>query len=230
MVNEPLLDCIEIEPDEPVVATMIWLHGYGANGEDLAPMALDLKVPGVRYIFPTAPNTVTAVVDGETYMGSVWYTIRSLMDHDEAQIKAATQRIGTLIEREAQRGIPPERVFVGGFSQGAAMALYMGDQYPAKLAGILALSGYPIPGLSTQDNPHAANATTPVLICHGENDTSNASFDIGKLAHLMYACSHPAADVRFSSFPIGHAVSDDEIEVIRSWLRELLKTKPFPGW
>ena len=122
-----LLDTIELETDQNVEFSVIWLHGLGASGHDFEPIVPELALPnrpGVRFIFPHAPvRPIT--INGGASMRS-WYDIDSLefteRQHDDDGMDSSVQHVNRLIEHEIERGIPAHQIILAGFSQGGAIA------------------------------------------------------------------------------------------------------------
>ena len=141
------LPTIDLNPgtDKPD-ASIIWLHGLGADGNDFVPITEQLNIVKqcqIRFVFPHAP-TMPITINGGMEMRA-WYDIQALnLAHQEdiAGITASEKMITALIEREESLGISSEKIVLAGFSQGGAMSLYTGLRYPKKLAGIIALSTY----------------------------------------------------------------------------------------
>ena len=213
----PLLPCVEIEPSVPATASVVWLHGLGASGDDFVPIVPHLRLPHVRFVFPEAPARPVTINGG--YVMPSWYDIRSLdfRAHDREdmeQVRATAVAIEALLSREEARGIPPERTVLAGFSQGGALALYVGHRHPKRLGGILALSAYLLA-------PHAlgegslANAQTPLLFLHGRYDDVVPDF-AGRMAHDAFA--RPGRDVGRKTYPMAHEVCPEEIGDIARWL------------
>lgn len=74
-----------------------------------------------------------------------WFDIRSLEvggSEDETGIKEAAHMVHGMINNEIKAGIPADRIILGGFSQGGALALYAALTYPEKLAGVVGLSSW----------------------------------------------------------------------------------------
>lgn len=102
-----------------------------------------------------------------------WFDLRSLNPNDpedEEGIKSASKRIHELIADQEKQGVPHDRIILGGFSQGGALALYAAFTYPKKLAGVVALSCWlplhkKVPTLINE-----ANKSLPVIQCHGDAD------------------------------------------------------------
>ena len=132
--------------DEPINhskinASVIWLHGLGADGHDFEPIVQKLDIPNVRFILPHAPEM--AVTRNSGYIMPAWYDLYGVTGgskEDEDGIKNSQHYVTTLIQKELDRGIASERVVIAGFSQGGAIALHTALRYPKKLGGVLALS------------------------------------------------------------------------------------------
>lgn len=168
-----LLPAVEIEPAHPAKASVIWLHGLGADGHDFEPVVPALGLPdelAVRFILPHAPSLPVTVNNG--YVMPAWYDIIRFGEEREfnrEQLQASARKIHALIDREIARGVPSHRILLAGFSQGGAVNFEAGLTYPQPLAGIIALSTY----FPTADTiaMHAAQVGIPVQICHGSVDT-----------------------------------------------------------
>ena len=125
-------------------ASIIVMHGLGADGSDFAPFVdeIDLAAIGpVRWLFPNAPQIPVSINGG--YVMPAWYDIAADRSReDEAGLRRSQASIDALLAREQARGVQAHRIVLGGFSQGCAMALLTGLRYPQRLAGILGMSGY----------------------------------------------------------------------------------------
>lgn len=216
---------IEVEPRVPARASVVFLHGLGADGHDFEPVVPMFRTEGVRFLLPHAPSMPVTINHG--FVMPAWYDIKSLSFDDEVEradeagVAASTRAITELVQRERARGIPSERIVIGGFSQGAAMALHIGARHPETLAGVLALSGYLVLADRFARERHAANLTTPVLMCHGIVDDV-VPIGAGRASVAALRASAPQADVQWNEFPIGHEVSPDEIALVGGWLRARL--------
>ncbi len=217
----PLLPCVEIEPRVPATASVVWLHGLGASGHDFEPIVPHLGLPHARFLFPHAPERPVSVNGG--FVMPSWYDIRHLdfaMDdrEDEAQIRGSTEQIEALLAREVARGVPPERIVLAGFSQGAALAVHVAHRHAERLAGILALSGYLLRPKALAEG-HPANADTPMLVQHGRFDDVVPIY-AGR--HLYETFSRPGRDVRWSDYAMAHEVCPPQIGDVARWLNERL--------
>jgi phospholipase/carboxylesterase len=215
---------IEVEPRAPARAAVIFLHGLGADGHDFEPVVPMLGTEGVRFVFPHAPR-IAVTINGGRVMPA-WYDIRSFRfddseREDEVHIAESTARITALVERERARGIPSERIVLGGFSQGAAMALHVGLRHPERLAGLLALSGYLVLHDRIERERSEANRNTPTLVCHGILDDV-VPIGAGRASAAALRASAPEALVEWHQYPIGHEVSAEELVTVGTWLRARL--------
>jgi phospholipase/carboxylesterase len=214
---------VTLEPERPADATVIWLHGLGADGHDFVPIVPELGLPpghGLRFIFPHAPVRPVSLNGGLPMRA--WYDILGLDRHarqDAQGIRAAEGLVQGVIAAEQARGIAPGRVVLAGFSQGGAIALHAGLRLPQRLAGVLALSTYlPLPD-SLAAEASAANRDVPILMCHGEFDpVLDPALGEQSCALLRQA----GYSVDWRSYPMQHQVCAEEIAVIGQWLRQRL--------
>lgn len=217
------LPCIELETAPNPSASVIWLHGLGADGNDFVPIIPELDLAGclgIRFVFPSAPSMPVTVNGG--YVMPAWYDIigRNLMDQEDAQgIQKSAASIVQLIEREASRGIAYNRIVLAGFSQGCAMVLHIGLRFPHKLAGIIALSGYLPLAMSANTEKNSANQNTPIFMAHGEYDP----VVIPERAQTSYALLEKMGyQVSWNEYPMEHSVNREELSDISRFLQEVL--------
>ncbi len=216
-------DAVVLAPAAPAAASVIWLHGLGADGHDFVPIVPELKLPaepGVRFVFPHAPVRPVTLNNGMRMRA--WYDIRTLTAEgraDETGLRESGARLADYIAKEQAAGIDASRIVVAGFSQGGAVALHAGLRYAEPLAGILALSSYlPLAStLATERSPE--NQETPILMCHGLYDPV--------LPHGLGVMARDALlvlgyTVEWKEYPMQHQVCLPEIEAIGAWLRARL--------
>ena len=222
-----LLPRIEIESAPHPTAAVIWLHGLGADGNDFAALVpeLDLSAcPGIRFVFPHAPSMPVTLNGG--YVMPAWYDIRGadlVSRQDTDGIQQSARAIAALIEHEAARGIPYQRIVLAGFSQGSAMALHTGLRFPQRLAGVMALSGY-LPLADTfASERHSANAQTPIFMAHGSMDPVVALARGEASRDLLNKLGYP---VQWHTYPMQHSVHPREVADISVFLAKVLVTPP----
>jgi phospholipase/carboxylesterase len=207
-------------------ASVIWMHGLGADAHDFEPIVPNLEIPpalGVRFVFPNAPVRPVTINAGMRMRA--WYDILSPdipRVEDALGVRDSEQLILRLISREKERGIPSERIILAGFSQGGAIALHTGLRYSEKLAGILALSCY-IPLANTlAGERHPANQNIPIFLAHGRFDPVIPIHYGRTTAEQLKSLGY---SVERHEYHMGHEVNWDEIADIGDWLIRLLREK-----
>lgn len=216
-------DRIELHPDGDAQASIIWLHGLGADGYDFEGVVPMLGLPpqaAVRFVFPHAP-VQPVTLNGGMEMTS-WFDIHGIgssYPQDEAGVRASAVRVQQLVETERERGVASERVILAGFSQGGAVVLHAGLRSPEPLAGILALSTWLPLAQTLEAELQPQRRATPILMLHGSRD-SVVPLDLAERSRQRLEDS--GCDVTFQTFPMDHAIGADELAVIGRWLRERL--------
>ena len=217
-----ILPALEIETATPITASVIWLHGLGADGHDFESVVPELRLPkdmGVRFIFPHAPAIPVTINGG--YVMPAWYDILEMdIDRkiDETHLLESAQAIARLIDREIERGIPSRRIVLAGFSQGGAVAYQTALTYPQPLAGLLALSTY----FATANSivPHESNKTIPVNIQHGTYDDVVPEA-LGTRAYTTLTARGYHAT--YHTYPMQHQLCLEQIQAISVWLQKVLR-------
>ncbi|HEX2668724.1 MAG TPA: alpha/beta hydrolase-fold protein [Gammaproteobacteria bacterium] len=219
-----LLPSVEVQTGPTPVASVIWLHGLGADGHDFEPIVPELRLPPelqVRFVFPHAPVRPVTLNNG--YPMRAWFDIVKIganQPRDVAGMQASRAAVEELIARENSRGIPTARIVLAGFSQGGAVALFAGLQHPDKLAGIMALSTWlPVTeGIGLK--PSAANLATPVFWGHGTQDPV-VPLLLGE--QTRNALTQLGCVITWHTYPMPHSVSTEEIAHVRAWLFSVLR-------
>ena len=223
MSQTDLLECLETETGANPTASVIWLHGLGADGGDFYPIVPELRLPAsmpTRFVFPNAP-VQPVTINGGMHMRA-WYDIflpNIIPREDDTGIRQTETAINRLIEREIARGIPSTRIVLAGFSQGCAITLHTGIRTTHKLAGLMGLSGY-LPLLAAADSEHSgANNQTPIFLAHGLFDPvvtiDRAQAAQQKLTKMGY-------QVQWETYPMPHSVCPQEIHDISVFLQKAL--------
>ncbi|MEY3863108.1 MAG: hypothetical protein RIR60_1474 [Pseudomonadota bacterium] len=204
-----------------VRASVIWLHGLGADGYDFAPVVDMLNLAQVRFILPHAPSM--AVTRNNGYVMPAWYDLYAPSESQKEDMAGITRSEGylnSLIDNEIKRGIASDKIVLAGFSQGGAIALHTATRYPKKLAGVLALSTY-LPLKSTlAKQAHAANLVTPIFMAHGRTDDI-ISLDRALASRL--SLEETGFAVQWHEYAMAHSVCAEEINDIRLFLTELFQ-------
>jgi len=212
----PELESIVHETGDNPDAAVIWLHGLGANGHDFAGIIPQLNLPNelaIRFIFPHAP--VRPITINQGYQMPGWYDLTSLSfdnEEDVAGINESSDAIRSLCQKQESLGIAAERIILAGFSQGGAIALHCGLNYPAPLGGIMALSTY-LPHCCDLDNE--SNRSMDIFMAHGRQDDV-VSPHFGESSRQRLEKS--GYDVKWNDYTMQHSVCPEEIRDIRDWL------------
>ena len=204
-----------------VRASVIWLHGLGANGYDFAPVVDMLNLSQVRFILPHAPSM--AVTRNNGYVMPAWYDLYAPSESQQEDLAGITRSedyLNSLIENEIKRGIASDKIVLAGFSQGGAIALHSATRYPKKLAGVLALSTYLPLKATLAKQAHAANLATPIFMAHGRADDI-ISLDRALASRL--SLQESGFNVQWHEYAMAHSVCAEEINDIRLFLTGLLQ-------
>ena len=217
------LSYLEINPNQPAKACVIWLHGLGATANDFMPIVPELQLPddlAVRFVFPQAPMLPVTLNMG--YVMPAWYDILGLefdSPQDEVGIRQMEQQVHALINAEISRGTVSDKIILAGFSQGGAMALHAALRFPQRLAGVMALSSYLPLADKLSSESGKVNDDISILITHGTEDTvlpllvSEISAEILRKAGFS---------VQYKVYPMKHEVCHAEIVDISSWIQQVL--------
>ena len=225
-MNSPTLETIELQSGATPQASLIVLHGLGADGNDFVPVAQELDLAalgGARFVFPHAPLRPVTMNGG--FVMRAWYDIAAgpgsagPRREDEAGLRASQQQVEALIAREIARGMPAQRIVLMGFSQGCAMTLLTGLRYGQRLAGLAGLSGYLPLAARTAAERAGANADVPIFMAHGRDDPmvgiERAIASRDALRALGYG-------VEWHDYAMPHSVCMEEITDLNRWLQRVL--------
>jgi phospholipase/carboxylesterase len=223
MMPSSTLPSIEIETAPDPTASIIWLHGLGADGNDFVPVVSELKLPptlAVRFVFPHAPVRKVTINNGVAMRA--WYDISAADLNSRADIAGVRQsqaEIEALIAREKSRGIPPARIVLAGFSQGGVIALHTALRYPERLAGAIALSTYLVLADRLAEEASAANRDLPIFMAHGTVDPV-VRFEWGDSSRRALVANGYRVD--WHTYRMEHSVCLEEIQAIGSWMVKTL--------
>ena len=220
------LEAIELETGPAPVASVVWLHGLGADGHDFVPVVPALGLPAslpLRFVFPHAPMQPVTINGGMVMRA--WYDVLGLggeRREDAAGVRASEQRIVALIDRERARGVAPSQIVLAGFSQGGAMALHPGLRHPERLAGIMALSCFLPLADTLEAEASPANREVPVFMAHGRGDELIPLAWATRARDVLLGLGYR---VEWREYPMPHAVCGEEVGDIAAWLRGILDRK-----
>lgn len=215
-------DAVNIEPKHEHKASVIWLHGLGADGHDFESIVPELNLPdeaGIRFIFPNAPIRPVTINGGMSMRA--WYDIKTanLREREDAEsITASFELITQYINAEIEKGIAANKIILAGFSQGGAITLHAGLRYPQPLAGLLALSTYlPVPDRLKDEATNNKNIS--IMMAHGIADP------VIPVAQGKASCQtlkENGYNVEWHEYMMEHAVCLEEINAIAKWIKQVL--------
>ena len=224
---EESADAVALAPAQPATASVIWLHGLGADGHDFVPIVRELRLPPdpvLRFVFPHAPVRPVTINNGMRMRA--WYDIRELTASgaaDDVGIHDSAAILANFIQRERDAGVAADRIVVAGFSQGGAIALHAALRHPERLAGVMALSTY-LPLRSTfAAEATPANRDLPILMCHGRFDPV-LPMQLGTASRDLLRAEGYA--VEWKEYPMQHQVCMEEVQDIAAWLKARLPAVP----
>jgi phospholipase/carboxylesterase len=217
------LETIEKETGPQPTASVIWLHGLGADATDFLPIVTELDLAGlaaIRFVFPNAPVMPVTINGG--YRMRAWYDVlglEMLRHEDEAGLRRSLLAVDELIDAEKKRGIKARRIVLAGFSQGCAMTLLAGIRHRERLGGLVGLSGYLPLAQKSAEERHAMNADTPVFMAHGQFDPVVPIMSAQASRDMLRDLGMP---VEWHEYPMAHATCREEIENLSAFLKRVL--------
>lgn len=203
------------EPVQQAQACIIWMHGLGADAQDMMGLAhaLRLSYP-VRHVSLQAP--LRAVTVNGHMMMPAWYDILGvrLTDREDREgILASEAMVREAIEAQVQSGLKTHQIFLAGFSQGGAMALFTGLRSTYALGGLIALSAY-VP-MASACEIHLS-PETPVFMALGTSDPIVLPSWTQQGADLLTKQGFSKLSVH--AYPMEHSVCAEEMTDLAFWL------------
>jgi phospholipase/carboxylesterase len=214
-----ILPAVEHETAPSPTHSILWLHGLGADGHDFAPIVPELVDPAwppLRFVFPHAPVRPVTLNGGMPMRA--WYDLKSLAVEDRADesgLRESIAEVDALIARERDRGVPPARQLLVGFSMGGALALAAGLRREAPVAGIAALSSYLPLASSTAAEMTPGGKATPVFMAHGTQDPMVLPAWGSRSRDALQALG---VTVEWRTYPMPHSVHPQEVRDLGDWM------------
>src|SRR5262245_45466085 len=208
-------DAIVIETAPKPSASVIWLHGLGADGHDFEPVVPELRLATpVRFVFPHAP--VRPVTINQGMRMRAWYDIFQFGGGREAEkgIRESQALVEKLIAE--QKGM---KIVLAGFSQGGAIVLQTALRQKQKLAGVMALSTYlPLASTLAQEKT-PESLQTPIFMAHGQFDDIIPLQRAQQSKELLEKSGY---GIEWHEYPMPHSVCAEELAHISAFLRKVL--------
>ncbi len=208
------------KPQQHAQACVIWMHGLGADASDMAGLAEQLLLNDVvlSHVFLDAPIRPVTLNNG--LVMRAWYDIvgMKLTDReDEAGISHSAAFIREVIDSQINDGFSSEQIFLAGFSQGGAMALYTALHMTAPLAGVIALSAY-LP-LANKCKPNLPKST-PMFLAGGQFDPIVLPIWTKQTVEWLASAGYPVA---MHNYLMEHSICAEEVRDLSSWLTAQVK-------
>lgn len=220
-----------VRPKGKHEATIVWLHGLGDKGSSWSQLLETLPLPNIKWICPTAPTRPVEIFGG--YPCTAWFDAGDLSEDgpdDLEGLDASAAHVANLLSTE-----PADiKLGIGGFSMGAATALYSatcrilgqygnGNPYSVNLSAVVGLSGW-LPCSRTlksrmEGSREAARraASLPILLCHGSGDDVVAYKHGERSAQMLNSVGF--RDLTFRCYNgVGHYSIPEEMDEVRNWL------------
>lgn len=209
------------DPQQAAKGCVIWMHGLGADASDMAGLA---EVPAIaslplRHVFVDAPVRPVTLNAGMSMRA--WYDIRGVQltdREDKAGIEASQLQILQVIDAQIQAGFQPEQIFLAGFSQGGAMALYTALHSEKILAGVIALSSYLPMAMHCQS---VLARDVPFFLGSGQFDP--LVLPEWSKQSMQWLQSQGYNNLAWHQYPMEHSICLEEINDIANWLSTQLK-------
>jgi phospholipase/carboxylesterase len=212
------MQAVEINTGPNPQASVIWLHGLGADGHDFEPIVPELELDQpVRFVFPHAP--VRPVTINQGMRMRAWYDILQFGPgpEDDAGVRASQKLLEAMIAAEKERGI--RQIVLAGFSQGGAIVLQTALRQRERLAGVLALSTYLPLHKTLEAERSPENRDVPIFMAHGQHDEIIPLQRAEQSRQLLERLGYK---VEWHTYPMPHSVCPEEIADISAFLRRIL--------
>jgi predicted esterase len=211
-LHDPARVLLRGTPLERARGAVILLHGRGGSADDIASLAAVLAVDRLAFLVPEAT-------------GHTWYPQRFIapLAANEPWLGSALGVVGGLVARAAAAGVPASRLAIGGFSQGACLALEFVARAPVRYGAVFGLSGGLIGPPDESRAPGPAGASlggTPVLLGCGDRD---GHIPVATVESSAKTLTQLGGVVDLRLYPgMGHSINEDEIGAVRALLGGLL--------
>jgi phospholipase/carboxylesterase len=205
--NQPVYSAGEKLDDASTV--MILLHGRGATAQDILSLSTVLAQPGLAFLAPQAVDFA-------------WYPNRFIapIEQNEPYLSSALSLIGEIIKNVETRGISSERIFIGGFSQGACLGCEYVIRNPRQYAGLLIFSGGYIGPLNVKRQPVGNLSGTPAFLGCSDVDPH---IPLQRVQETTTLLKEMGAEVTEKIYPqMGHTIVDDELEFAKNITKKSL--------
>lgn len=190
---------------EQAKAAMIMLHGRGASAEDILLIVPEIQHPGFAYLAPQASN-------------NSWYPNSFLapLQANEPYLSQSLSEVSNLVTHISEAGIPYERIFLLGFSQGACLALEYAARNARRYGGVAGLSGGLIGPDHLERDYQGSLEGTPIFLGCSDRDPHIPKH---RVEHTAQVLGEMDASVSMRLYPyMGHTINEDELSKVRDMI------------
>lgn len=189
-------------------AALVLVHGRGGSPHDMLGLAGAFGQPDVAVLAPTAA-------------GRTWYPYSFLapMARNQPGLDSGLQAIDDVLTLLAEQGFAAERVVLGGFSQGACLALEYAARHARRYGGLVGLSGGLIGPDGTPRDYAGSLGGTPVFLGCSDIDPHIPKARVLETEAVLTALGGTVDARLYPGF--GHTVNQDEVDAVRAMLRAL---------
>ena len=184
---------------------VILIHGRGASAESILELAAYLPQPDLAWLAPQAA-------------ASTWYPYSFLgpLEKKEPYLSSALARVAEVVALAETAGLPPERIFLGGFSQGACLASEFVARNARRYGGLIAFSGGLIGPDGTPRDYAGSLSGMPVFIGCSDVDPH---IPVGRVRETAAVLARLGATVDSRIYPrMGHTINQDEMDAAAALL------------
>lgn len=195
-------------PMQEATGVVILCHGRGGSADDMLALARAFDRPQFHYRAPQAPHLA-------------WYPYSFLapLEQNEPHLSQALATVGAATEACEAAGVAAERIVLGGFSQGACLALEFAARNARRYGGLIGLSGGLIGPEGTPREYHGSLSGTPVLLGCSDVDPHVPERRLRETAEVLGALG---ANVTLRVYPgMGHTVTADELSEVQALLERV---------
>ncbi|KTD04070.1 carboxylesterase/phospholipase [Legionella geestiana] len=215
-----MLNVYRTESRAPSDTCIIWMHGLGADASDMQGLAAALPQGlTVNHVFLDAPVRPVTLNNGQSMRA--WFDIMDVGPGSREDTQGLTQSesmIREVMQEEINRGIAPQNLFLAGFSQGGAMALFTGLRTEGRLGGVIALSSW-LPETTPQSS--VLSTETPIFLGLGRYDPLVLPAWTRLSADMLKARGYDRLCLR--EYAVEHGVCPEEVTDIAHWLRATIE-------
>lgn len=206
-------------------STLIFLHGFGQNPLNYTKLSKEIRrfIPNMKIILPKA--RIITLSKNNDIQNTAWfdlteYPITKNYNNNGLYIDYSINLINKIIEQEIKKGIPTNKIFIGGYSQGGAMALVSGLKYDRNnLGGIIVMSGWIFKNHDLSNKN--LNKHIPIYIAHGMKDNVVLFENAISIKNTLY--KNNFNNITFKSYEnLKHGKSKDEINDLIKWLSKMI--------